>query len=135
MGVSGKVNGRLVMQLEDGKTYLDRDGNKITVTHRGSGLVYSFIGNNRYTYLENGRWIENNYKSNNDLIALAQEEPVIQSPAPLCLRYASTGRKWTLTFNSWTVPNVIFGGDIPTLEEIIVAACVARNNLTGESND
>lgn len=65
------------MQLENGKTYITRQGYKITIrkldTSQGDAR-YPFIGNNGFTFTDTGRWTIYN-KHDNDLIS--EYKPVV----------------------------------------------------------
>lgn len=43
------------MKLQSGKTYLTREGNKVTMTKLEGGGLYQFRGSNRWNYSEDGK--------------------------------------------------------------------------------
>jgi hypothetical protein len=64
------------MKLQDGKRYLSRDGNKVTVQRKieGSYNDYPFIDNNGYTYTEDGLFLNSDEENGKDIIAEVKDE-------------------------------------------------------------
>ena len=66
------------MELQVGKSYINRDGDTVTITHKNDGSNWPFVGDNNQEYRHDGTWsVERDKVSQRDLI---QEAPVATAP-------------------------------------------------------
>lgn len=63
------------MKLEIGKTYLNRNNNKVKIVSYKKDYRYPFIGADGWGYLSNGRWFDDQ-RSEGDLIKEALDKAV-----------------------------------------------------------
>jgi hypothetical protein len=56
------------LKLEVGKTYRNRRGEEVTIVWKGDNGEFSYLGDDKYYYSENGNFLPNSKEHSNDLI-------------------------------------------------------------------
>lgn len=80
----------MTLKLEVGKTYVNRFGNRVKIIGYLEGQIYSCIGDDKETYIEDGRFTAYSTVDPRNLISEATPEPQ-PSPEPPTERILASG--------------------------------------------